>query len=441
MCLSNGAIFLSHSDGIGKVSLETLEFTILVQLNDEPCMLATFGDQILFTNQKRASVWKLMADGDGQDFVVFAGSEKEEGSLDGKAKDCRFRQPMGICTESDSVIYICDAQTNSIKICTKMVECAHFLKSIGQLFEAFSIHTKGEKYTVKSDDEALSLVRECKELLAKNINNIRTSTGITNAINGPQGHVSARTVSSVGLIEWGLERLFSNLKPFDYDTTNLLSCMTLDVENCHSTVHIKQVNMSMMEYSRSFGRTMKESVKQVTQWAAYYHTSRKSWYPKPEETAHFSEVPTIEPLPIVEMSKANCDILRAWASAYGAAVRQRTVRQETTMAKHGTLPEFMYQRQCVTYENAVNVVFENDTPGELQEQENGEDREPDPSIEGGGQHDWQDNDPEYDESSDEEVRTDTEEFVQGEIGSSANFLIGATSRFGRAIRLNNQLLS
>ena len=29
---------------------------------------------------------------------------------------------------------------------------------------------------------------------------------------------------------------------------------------------------------------------------------------------------------------------------YGAAVRQRTVRQETTMAKHGTLFEFLYQR-------------------------------------------------------------------------------------------------
>ena len=29
---------------------------------------------------------------------------------------------------------------------------------------------------------------------------------------------------------------------------------------------------------------------------------------------------------------------------YGAAVRQRTVRQETTTAKHGTLLEFLYQR-------------------------------------------------------------------------------------------------
>ena len=31
-------------------------------------------------------------------------------------------------------------------------------------------------------------------------------------------------------------------------------------------------------------------------------------------------------------------ILRDWASSYDAAVRQRTVRQETTMAQHGTLP-------------------------------------------------------------------------------------------------------
>ena len=29
---------------------------------------------------------------------------------------------------------------------------------------------------------------------------------------------------------------------------------------------------------------------------------------------------------------------------YGAAVRQSTVRQETTMAKHGTLQEFLYRR-------------------------------------------------------------------------------------------------
>ena len=102
---------------------------------------------------------------------------------------------------------------------------------------------------------------------------------------------------------------------------------------------------------------MKESIKRTTEWAAYYHTSRRSWYPKPEETIPFSRVLTIKPLPVAEMSQAECDVLRNWASSYGAEVRQRTVRQETTMAKHGTLPEFIYQRQCVTSDKPITFAL------------------------------------------------------------------------------------
>ena len=49
---------------------------------------------------------------------------------------------------------------------------------------------------------------------------------------------------------------------------------------------------------------------------------------------------------------------------------------------------------------------------------------------------------EFDESSDEEVDDDPEvsTLVQGEIGSSATFLQGARTRFGRAVRFNNRLL-
>ena len=92
-----------------------------------------------------------------------------------------------------------------------------------------------------------------------------------------------QTVNSVEMIEWGLQRLFVNLSEFDYKATHLLSCMTLDVENCHSTVHIKQAILSVLEYCRSFCLTMKESIKRTTALAADYHTSRRSWYPKPEE--------------------------------------------------------------------------------------------------------------------------------------------------------------
>ena len=80
----------------------------------------------------------------------------------------------------------------------------------------------------------------------------------------------------------------------------------------------------------------------VTQWAAFHHTSRKYGFQNQRRQYH-----SLKPLPIVDMSKANCDIMCNWASAYGAAVRQRTVRQETTMAKHGNLPEFICQSQLL----------------------------------------------------------------------------------------------
>jgi len=49
---------------------------------------------------------------------------------------------------------------------------------------------------------------------------------------------------------------------------------------------------------------------------------------------------------------------------------------------------------------------------------------------------------EYDESSNEEVedRPDDSTLLQGEIGSSATFLLGARTRFGRVVRFNNRLL-
>ena len=50
---------------------------------------------------------------------------------------------------------------------------------------------------------------------------------------------------------------------------------------------------------------------------------------------------------------------------------------------------------------------------------------------------------EFDESSDEEFRDDNPEvstLVQGEIGSSATFLLGARTRFDGAVRFNNCLL-
>ena len=114
---------------------------------------------------------------------------------------------------------------------------------------------------------------------------------------------------------WGLGRLADILGEYDYKALDLLSCMTLDVENCHATIHSKKVNMSKLEYARSFGATMKESVKHATSWAGYYHTSRRSWYPKPDTTVSLHNVPLMMPLSVVSLPANDCDLLRNWASA------------------------------------------------------------------------------------------------------------------------------
>ena len=244
----------------------------------------------------------------------------------------------------DSLVCVCDAQKNSIKLLSKMNHCAKFLRAIDAIYEAFSVHIKGASYERKTAEEAIGLVRHWKTVLEEHAYQIRAESNITVALNGPQGNVSAKTVNPVQLIEWVLGRLADIQGEYDYQALDLLRCMTLDVENCHATVDSKNVNMYKLEYARSFGATMKESVARATSWAAYCNTSRRSWYLKPDTTGSLHDVPLMRPLSVVNLPANDCDLLRNWASAYGAAVRQRTVRRETATAKHGTLPEYLYQR-------------------------------------------------------------------------------------------------
>ena len=202
-------------------------------------------------------------------------------------------------------------------------------------------------------------------------------------------------------MEWGLGRLADVLVEYDYQALDLLSCITLDVENCDTTVHSKKVNMSKLEYAWSFGATMTESVKCATSWAAYYHTSRRSWYLRPDETVSLCDVPLMMPLSLFNLPASECDLLRNWASVYSAAVRQRIMRQETTMAKHGTLPEYLYQRRLEVGDR-VNLNFGLDEDkGPLEDPNEHEVSEEASDSEEGQQ--------EFDESSDEEVEVSADD--------------------------------
>ena len=98
------------------------------------------------------------------------------------------------------------------------------------------------------------------------------------------------------------------------------------------------------------------------------------------------------------------------------------------MAQHRTLPELMHQRQCEVAEKPISsIAFDArvSTAEAVTENETVEEAED-----------------EFDESSDEEVDDYPEVFtlVHREIGSSAMFLLGARTRFGRAVRFNKHLL-
>ena len=94
------------------------------------------------------------------DLVLFAGSTED--NQDGPASTCSFKQSLGISTEFDGVVYVCDPQTNSIKLLTRMKHCSMLLNAINGLYNAFSMHKKGATYIVKSLSEAVALVRICQ---------------------------------------------------------------------------------------------------------------------------------------------------------------------------------------------------------------------------------------------------------------------------------------
>eukprot|EP00795_Rhopilema_esculentum_P015168 gene15168-6361_t len=103
----------------------------------------------LFSDQSQSSILEIDHDDETK---LFAGS-KVEGCQDGPAKQCQFKQPIGISVEFDTVVYACDAQSNSVKLITPLNETAKLLDVIGKLYD-FSVHMKGQSCSNMTLSEA-----------------------------------------------------------------------------------------------------------------------------------------------------------------------------------------------------------------------------------------------------------------------------------------------
>ena len=160
LCVSNNKLFVSHNEGVTVLDLASHQSQIVYKSQNERCTVVPFQTGILLTDQVAASLFKIDVQGRLQ---MFAGTGVE-GSRDGLVSECQFQQPVGLCVEFDSVVYVCDAQSNSLKIITPISETVRFLKAVGNLYEAFSVHKKGQSPPLRTLPEAVEKVRFFKDI-------------------------------------------------------------------------------------------------------------------------------------------------------------------------------------------------------------------------------------------------------------------------------------
>lgn len=184
-----------------------------------------------------------------------------------------------------------------------------------------------------------------KRFLEGTVTNVKSLLNSERATNGPDGTVSNQSLKSVQMIYNQLGRLQAIIQTLNKDICiDLHSCLTTQVENLHAVGHFKDDCPTVLAYARNLGNAVYESVKRSTSWAAYYVTHPSSYYPIPDNSVSLQELSKLSHLgKTKQLNSKQAQMMREWAAQHGKCVRQRTVRQETTKFKAGTLPLNMYR--------------------------------------------------------------------------------------------------
>ena len=184
--------------------------------------------------------WVIKAKVPDQEVTVIAGSGSE-GNGNGKADKSTFRQPMGICVECQKTIYVTDAQAGAIKLITTVKGTVEFLRHLGLLYKAFSIHLKHKKVKKLSLDEALIYVETLDTYLKETVESVMSMLDKPRKPSGNMGTLSSQTLSSVTMILEGLKGLKALLQELNSNfEIDLHTCLTVQVENLHATGHFKE---------------------------------------------------------------------------------------------------------------------------------------------------------------------------------------------------------
>ena len=169
--IMNKQLIFSHNGGVSLRDLESNAVSQILSAQFLPKYLAAYKDGFLFTSKHCMYFWKTSV------MELLAGQAAEEGSRDGSASYFRFYEATGIAVEFDNVVYVCDRSVGSIKIIAELKETAKFLGGLQSIINAFSVHEKHRSYSLKTLDEAISLVSYCDEMLSRNVEIIKSVNG------------------------------------------------------------------------------------------------------------------------------------------------------------------------------------------------------------------------------------------------------------------------
>ena len=112
-----------------------------------------------------------------------------------------------------------------------MKRTAEFLDALHSLAKAYSLFKKHAPYSLKTIDEATKLVEQCMSVIRNNVDHIRHYRNIgLRSLNGPEGSVSAATVGSLHLLDFGLRQLKNNTEKLGYrNIKTILKSLAIEI--------------------------------------------------------------------------------------------------------------------------------------------------------------------------------------------------------------------
>ncbi len=320
----------------------------------------------MFTDTKAGQVKQYNPVDNSVSILLGSGEAK---SQDGMQSSCSFQQLQGICN-MENTLFLTDVSAGKVKLVTGLSSTITFLEMLGSLYDAFKIHPKcvsSRNVDEVSLESARQKVKEVEKYMRDTVTKVKQCYNLkeTSTTNGTEGTISHLTLTSLALLNEGIDRLSKNIKeinPDFVDNIALQSLLTTQVENLHAVLHFKHETFSFLQYAQDFGTTVKESLKRTTTWAAKYYTHDKSYYPVPESAMPLWATKVMTPLPSNAIPSKMEEVMKDWVESY-RPVRQRTVRSETTKDKAGVLPPAVCRKSPEVHDpQSSNIQFRTDQP-------------------------------------------------------------------------------